>query len=280
VAKVKLDWFTRIKSVHFGSENDNAVVTVEYATSQVSATAPPTITLSHLPWTTGSFDLGDAGGFHVTDHTTGKDLMLVPPPYKIVSEGDAAMRGIVFFYMESISRYVPVITHQPRVFEFHLAMPGTGGSHIVDTPVYWLWGSDFGATTLEENQAHPFTTGDPFNPPFGIMTLPRAFDSPGPRDTYLGLGVATWHGADRIDHVPVSDAGDWNAFVTSYSPKIRTTFPINSQDVPEWDTSVNSGYSQQVKVPQYAPSNDTVVAAMVVKFLVNLDTLAISSGRA
>lgn len=101
---------------------------------------------------------------------------------------------------------------------------GTVESH--EDTFYWLWDSTFGASSLEDNQDNPFTTGDPFNNPFGTMTVPRAFGTSADRDAYLALGNPFWHGAETVETTNTNTALQWETTLTSWGRKVN--FPTVS----------------------------------------------------
>lgn len=103
---------------------------------------------------------------------------------------------------------------------------GTIETH--EDPAYWLWDDTFGATSLEENLANPFTTGDPLVGPSAVMTVPRAFEDSASRDAYLALGVTSWHGANTIETTQGNNEVAWETTLTSWSRK--KNFPVVSTE--------------------------------------------------
>jgi hypothetical protein len=219
-------------ALHFPATGDGTLV-MEYEVSAANVHRQvPSILLSGLPWTSEFVDICKVG--EVKEVDTNKDTLFLKNNPNITfgegASGDVGLRGIAFFYLKPISRT------RPGLFQFIVDTPQIGKFTTKTVTTYYLWDSTFGASSLDENLLHPFVVGDPLAGPTAVMIVPRPFATSEELGRYLSLGVSEWHGASQSATATVLDGGDWFFDLHDYTPKNRTDFPVNNQNVPTWDT--------------------------------------------
>ena len=193
------------------------------------------------------------------------------PPYLVSSEGGTKGNAILFFNLRKIRAS---LLHNPTTFTFKIATPAS--VPITTSGVeYWVWSNAFGASSLEENEAHPFTTGDPRFPPFGIITIPTASARPEDAAAFAAMFVAP----EMLRHVPAifririptASAGSFR--LAPY--RKRTDFPTQSDNSPDWNVEeAIKGHDES------ATLSEIPVPAYLVTVDVNIRTLSVTSSKA
>lgn len=244
IAPVRLDPFRNIVNVGWATGHI-AVLTFQFSMQSASF---PDFTLIDLP--IGSsfrifFDtakIPDSGVSIV--NPISKEMLkalaiwsAVPEQLGPRSDGVNQGKALIFFNLSKViaeaRKNNPLST---SVVLGRLTTP-TGGVETISATFYWLWDDTFGATSLEENQAFPFTTGDPIHG--GVMTVPRAFDNSGDRDAYLTLGVTAWHGAATTETNDANNNLIWSTELNSWNHKFN--FPVEGES--QTATLTPAGYT-------------------------------------
>lgn len=169
-----------------------------------------------------TINLSDSGAFETS---AGGLVITNLAPYIVVDESGSSLVGVMRINFQGRSAL------QPPDFTLRISTPALGGTHEVPTIIYWVHRDD---QTLQEAKDNPFTTGDPLNPPFGIVTIPIAFSSAEDAGAYAALFLSpTMTVSSEAGTSIVNDAGDWFFDISTYSA--REDFPVDAQNNPLWD---------------------------------------------
>lgn len=226
---VRLDFFQTIRSVGWRKRASGMLV-MEYEVSLGNSHVLPSMILSGYPWAGAhSYNLSDFAPVTASD-AQGRLLFDKRAPFHVDQEGDVAARGIAFFNLTNISRI------ESTQFKFRVDTPGLGGTTSETGINYWVHPSDH---SLDYYHAHPFTTGDPLNQPFGVVTIPRVFLTESEASSYAALFISpTMTVSSESFSNDIHHNGQWFFDVHSY--KTRTDFPYDDHDVPLWDINAEA----------------------------------------
>ena len=146
-------------------------------------------------------------------------------------------RALLFFNCAKIRAQLPP---DAQSFSFEISCPAGGQETITET-FYWLWDSLW-ASSLDDNLAHPYTTGDPFSPypptdPRSVMTVPRAFSTAAEADAYAAImsPFGFMMVEARTETQTFSNALSWNTRISTYRRKVD--FPLGEGVMPGWDVN-------------------------------------------
>lgn len=275
---IRLDPFQRIVNVGWGGVD---ILVLEFSYERNGQR--PTFTLRDLPFTSTTYNLfdsvivnNDGMGNPTPGNPITQDMLKYlrlwnRPPYLASSEGGTNGNAILFFNLRKIRASLP---QGATAFTFKIATPAS--VPITTSGVeYWVWSNAFGASSLEENEAHPFTTGDPRFPPFGIITIPTAFGTPEDAAAFATLFVAPqMFVTSRPFSYTHPDGLRWVLRASTY--RKRTDFPTQSNNSPDWNPEeAIEGTTQSA-----AGSSEIAVPAYLVTVDVNIRTLSVTSSKA
>lgn len=280
---VRLDPFQNIVNVSWGAGLSILALIVEY---QRNKDAVPLFQLSSLGFT------GDTPNI-LTQTLAYKDDS--PEPAPVVNPISDAMASHLFMWSrspflrpgggetDSIGRAamffnlrkIKSILGPSNTYQFNVLTPGTEDSEIITQPIWWVWSTDFGATSLEENQANPFTTGTnkPGFPP--IVTIPIAFNTLEEAEFFIeGVISPQYFIAERQEETIVPDRMSWNVEAASY--KDKSDFPVNPDNSPAWSHVAEGSGNQHGE----GSSQGTPLPEGIVTVSVNLETLEVQVTKA
>jgi len=275
---VRLDPYQRIVNIGWGGVD---ILVLEFSYQRNGPR--PAFALLDLPFTSTSYGLFDsvivnndgAGNPTPVNPITNDMLKFLRlwnrPPYSTKIEGSNRGNAILFFNLRKIRASLPQIEN---TFTFKIATPASSPITTIGVE-YWCWSDAFGAGSLEENEANPFTTGDPRFPPFGVITIPTAFATAGEASAFAALFIAPemFVTSRAVSHTR-PDGLSWDLRVSSY--RKRTNFPTAPDNSPEWDLDD----AVDGTVQSAASSSDSTIPAYLITVQVGTRTLAVTSSKA
>jgi len=275
---VRLDPYQRIVNVGWGGVD---ILVLEFSFQRNGPR--PGFTLRHLPFTSMSYDLfdsvivnNDGVGNPAPGNPISNDMLRFlrlwnRPPYFRTIEGSNRGNAILFFNLRKIR--AGLLQGESR-FSFKVATPASSPITTIGVE-YWCWSDAFGAGSLEENEANPFTTGDPRFPPFGVITIPTAFATAGEASAFAALFIAPemFVTSRAVSHTRPDGLG-WDLRVSSY--RKRTNFPTVPDNSPEWELGEAIDGTEQ----SASSSSESAIPAYLVTVQVDTRTLAVTSSRA
>jgi hypothetical protein len=233
----------QVMNVGWGGPNI-AVVTFSFSESTRSF---PHFTLQDLPVTGDTFDIfqdtirvndgqGSPGVVNPISKEMRKFLYLwSKPPERNGPGSDNVCIGktLLFFNCGKIFARLLRDDRNTQSFSFKIRTPA-GGTESHSDIAYWLWDSLW-ASSLDDNLAHPYTTGDPFGGPFSIMTIPRAFSTAAEAASYQAvMSPAGFMQVEaRTETQTFNNGLSWTTSLTTYSRKVN--FPVGEGSAtPNW----------------------------------------------
>lgn len=274
---VRLDPFQRVVNVGWGGVD---ILALEF--SYRRSGPRPGFMLRDLPFTSTTYDLFDsvivnndgAGNPNPGNPITKEMLKFLRlwnrSPHLVTDEGGTRGDAILFFNLRKIRASLP---QNATTFRFKIATPAS--SPITTSGVeYWCWSNAFGAGSLEENEEHPFTTGDPRFPPFGVIAIPTAFGSSEEAGAFAAMFVAPemFVTSRAVSHTRPDGLG-WNLRASTYRGKMN--FPTSVNNSPNWNLGEAKGGTMQAA----SGSSETSIPAYTVTVEVDVRTLAINSSK-
>jgi len=275
---VRLDPYQRIVNVGWGGVD---ILALEFSYERNGPR--PAFTLRDVLFTSTSYDLFDsvivnndgadnpAPGNPITPEMLKHLRLWNRPPYLVSDEDGNRGNAILFF---NLRRIRPSLPQSENNFTFKIDTPAS--SPITTSGVeYWCWSNAFGAGSLEENEANPFTTGDPRFPPFGIITIPTAFATAGEAGAFAALFIAPemFVTSRAVSHTRPDGLG-WDLRASSYRKKAN--FPTAPDNSPEWELDEAIDGTEQ----SASSSSESAIPAYLVTVQVDTRTLAVTSSRA
>lgn len=238
----------------------------------------PRFTLQDLPFAGDAFDIfqdtirasdgqGSPGVVNPISKEMRKFLYLwSTQPEKSGPGSDNVCTGkaLLFFNCGKIFARLPRDDKETKSFSFKIKTPAGGIESHTDT-FYWLWDSLW-ASSLDDNLAHPYTTGDPFSPypptdPRSIMTIPHAFSDPAEAARYQAVmsPVGFMQVEARTETITTRNGLNWNTELTTYSRKIN--FPVGEGTAtPNWTVEGKERQRDQVGDAANQGSGDSLAA--------------------
>ena len=233
----------QIVNVGWGGPN---IAVVTFAFSE-SARSFPHFTLQDLPFTGDTFDIfqdtirvsdgqGSPGVVNPISKEMRKFLYLwskSPEKNGPGSDNVCIGKALLFFNCGKIFARLLRDDNNTQSFSFKIRTPA-GGIESHSDVFYWLWDSLW-SSSLDDNLAHPYTTGDPFVGPFSIMTIPRAFSTASEAASYQAvMSPAGFMQVEARTETQTTRNGlTWNTSLTTYSRKIN--FPVGEGSAtPNW----------------------------------------------
>lgn len=240
----------------------------------------PTITISNVPFNASTYDaftlikVSDGlGNPSVVDPVSDDMLKYLwlwsKPPYLPAISPDFQTSGRALLFM-NIDKIKAAAAPGVEEFTFRINIPAGGDDEVIAGTAYWIWSSALGATTFEENQEHPFTSGDPRPGHGGIITFPYLCADPAEQAEFMSSGDPSLNTHDEPTTTTFAANLAWNTAVVSYNG--RRSFPAGANNVPGWPDDGVSGQNANLGPPDSKTESATIVVH------VNLNTLAVTFG--
>lgn len=273
---IRLDLFQTVRNVNWPAAGPD-ILALEFSYSR--ADTPPAITLHDLHFTGATFDLfateiinrtgaGDPPSNPFTPNMLRFLRMWNRPPVATVTEHVALGTALLFFNIGLIRQ---TLAPGASRYDFKISTPANG-SHDNHFTAYWVWSDTFGASSLEDNEAHPFTVGDPVHG--GIIIIPAAFATSAEADEEAAALTAGGINSFVQPRDEVSHVGDnlaWNLRASSYRKKLD--FPSDVDVHPTWDVegeAISFGSGASGSNP---PARTILVSVALPSLIVELELL-------
>lgn len=190
-----------------------------------------------------------------------------------VSEVGIEGRAIFFF---NLTRIAGALAPGATSYSFELTTPATGPTQVVQVPVWWVWSPNFGATTLEENQANPFTTGNPSGIGPDPVTIPIALFSEADANQFVeGVISPTYIIEQRLEDEETADEISWDYLALPYLEE--RDFPVDAENNPTWFVLATAG--TPAADAESGSSEGTPLTARTITFTVSLSTLDVAANK-